>query len=259
MIYRKEDMVVYTRQIVAAFLFFMSAAYGATREVAVAAAANLTDVMQSIGTSFEAATGIHPVFSYGSTAQLTQQLENFAPFDVFAAADTEHVEALDRKGLLEPHSRAEYAIGILAMWIPPQSRASVSRMEDLTSSDVRIIAAAKPELAPYGQAALESLRSVGIWDRVKSKVVYAANISMARQYGTSGNADVVFTAYSLVRKEAGKVIPVDEKLHPPIAQALGIMAASKHPAEAKQFVEFVLRGKGRDMLAASGYRLPPAH
>jgi molybdate transport system substrate-binding protein len=69
---------------------------------------------------------------------------------------------------------------------------------------VKVIAMAKPELAPYGQAALETLQKLGIWGRVQPKVVYADNISMAKQYGTSGNADAVFTAYSLVLKGSGK-------------------------------------------------------
>src|SRR5580700_8509120 len=93
----------------------------ARREVTVAAAANLSEVFQDVGRQFEAATGIHPVFSFASTAQLAVQIENGAPFDVYAAADVEHVEQLEKKGLLVPGSRAVYATGILALWIPPQS------------------------------------------------------------------------------------------------------------------------------------------
>jgi molybdate transport system substrate-binding protein len=228
----------------------------AKNELAVAAAANLTDVFQALGPAFESATGIHPVFSFGSTAQLAQQIENAAPYDVFAAADAEHVEQLDRKGLLVPGSRAVYAIGILALWIPPQSKAQVNRVEDLRAAEVRVIAAAKPELAPYGQAAVETLRRLAVWEQVKSKMVYASNINMAKQYGTSGNADAVFTAYSLVLKERGKVIRVDENLHEPIIQALGILASSKNRQAAQLFVDCLLTGKGRDRLAGSGYRVP---
>ena len=78
---------------------------------------------------------------------------------------------------------------------------------------MKVIAVANPKLAPYGAAAVETLQKTGIWDQVMAKIVYAENISMAKQYGTSKNADAVFTAYSLVLKEAGKVIPVDEALH----------------------------------------------
>ena len=228
------------------------------REVTVAAAANLSEVFQVVGTQFETATGIHPVFSFASTAQLALQIENGAPFDVYAAADVEHVEQLEKKGLLLPRSRAVYATGILALWIPPGSTVKVDGPEGLVQPAVKVIALAKPKLAPYGLAARETLQKLGIWDRVQSRVVYADNINMAKQYGASGNADAVFTAYSLVLKEAGKVIQVDEKLHNPIDQALGIVAASKHPDTAQQFVDFLLRGRGRDILGNSGYRLPVA-
>ncbi len=70
------------------------------------------------------------------------------------------------------------------------------------------------------------MQHAGIWDQVKDKIVYAENINMAKQYGTSKNADAVFTAYSLVLKEAGQVIQVDEALHTPIVQKLGVLAHS---------------------------------
>jgi molybdate transport system substrate-binding protein len=225
-------------------------------DVTVAAAANLNDVFQRVGPEFEAETGIHPVFSFGSTAQLAQQIEHGAPFDVFAAADSQHVAEIDQKGLAWKGSRAVYARGVLALWIPTPGKVHVSRIEDLVSNDVRFIAVAKPELAPYGLATVETLQHAGIWEQVKSKVVYAANISVAKQYGVSNNADAVFTAYSLVLKENGKIIQVDESLHGPIDQALCIVADSKHVDAARKFTDFLLAGKGKDILASYGYRIP---
>jgi molybdate transport system substrate-binding protein len=247
-----------TIALAAAFLFTA----GCSREPAVhpsltvAAAANLTEVLTAAGPVFESQTGIHPVFSFASTAQLEQQIENAAPFDIFLAADASHVDQLDQKHLLVSGSRAVYAIGVLALWIPPKSPASVSGIEDLISPTVRNIAIAKPELAPYGAAAVETLKAAGIWDKVQSKVVYAENIAGARQYGDTGNTDAVFTAYSLVLHDAGKIIQVDEKLHQPIAQALGILAASQHQADARKFADFFLKGTGRDTLRQYGYGFP---
>lgn len=225
-------------------------------ELTVAAAANLTDVFGRIGKRFEADTGIHPVFSFASTAQLTQQIENSAPFDVFCAADSEHIAGLDQKGLLAPGSRAVFGRGTLALWIPESSKAALQRIDDLTLPTVRVIAIAKPELAPYGQASLDALQKLNIWEKVKSRVVYAENISMAKQYGKSKNADAVFTAYSLVLHESGKVILVDEALHKPIDQELGIVAKSNRQADAKKFVRFLLSGAGKVILQGYGYQSP---
>jgi len=230
-------------------------AQAANREITVAAAANLTEVAQALGSEFEAQVKIHPVFSIGSTAQLTTQIENSAPFDVFLAADAEHPDKLDHEGMLAPGSNAVYAVGVLALWIPPGSKAQVSKLDDLKSADVRVIALANPKLAPYGAASVEALKHAGIWDAVQPKIVYAENISMAKQYGTSKNADAVFTAYSLVLKEDGKVIQVDETLHAPIVQKLGIVARSQHIGDAQSFTRFVLGKRGQAILARYGYQI----
>jgi molybdate transport system substrate-binding protein len=225
-------------------------------EVAIAAAANLTQVAGVLGQKFEAESGIHAVFSFASTAQLAQQIENGAPFDVFLSADAAHVQELQDRGLLAAGGRMVYAVGVLALWIPPASAANVMRLEDLARPEVRVIAVAKPELAPYGQAAVDALEHSGVWERVKSKIVYAENINMARQYGASGNADAVFTAKALVLSDGGRVMPVDESLHAPLIQELGIVAKSQHAAAARKFAAFLSQGTGREALAAAGYRIP---
>ena len=225
------------------------------RSITVAAAANLTEVAQTLGAEFEKESKIHPVFSFGSTAQLTSQIENSAPFDLFLAADAEHVDKLDGEHLLVPGTSAVYAIGVLAMWIPPGSKAQVSKIEDLKNADVRVIAVANPKLAPYGAATVESLQRAGIWDQVKDRIVYAENINMAREYGTSKNADAVFTAYSLVLKEPGKVIQVDAAMHQPIVQKLGVLARTSHREWADSFTNFVLHGGGRAILMRYGYQV----
>jgi molybdate transport system substrate-binding protein len=215
----------------------------------------LSEVCPLLGQQFEADSGIHPVFSFGSTAVLTQQIENGAPYDLFLAADSDHPEKLDREGLLAPGTRVVYATGVLALWIPPGSHAKIERLEDLSGPDVRVIAVARPELAPYGKATVESLTKLGIWDRVKAKVVYSDNISMAKQYGSTGNADAVFTAWSLVLGEKGRTIPVDAGLHKPITQEMGLVAKSKNEAAARAFAAFLTGPNGRGILAGRGYRV----
>jgi molybdate transport system substrate-binding protein len=224
-------------------------------EITLAAAANLMEVAQVLGAQFEAQSRIHPVFSFGSTAVLTTQIENSAPFDVFLAADAEHVDKLEHERLLAPGSSAVYAVGVLALWIPPNSQAHIGKLDDLKLNGVRVIALANPKLAPYGAAAVETLQHSGLWDQVQAKIVYAENISMAKEYGTSKNADAVFTAYSLVLKEAGRVIQIDPALHQPIVQKLGVLAHSQHRDSAQLFTNFVLKGPGRAVLARYGYKV----
>ena len=225
--------------------------------LSVAAAANLAAVCEELGAAFEAQTGISVLFSFGSTAFLAHQIENGAPFDVYAAADVEHVDKLVEKGFLLSDSRAVYARGRLVVWVPPGSQVSPSNLQDLASDQVRIIALAKPAVAPYGRAAVETLRSLRLWDQVRPKLVYAQNVLMARQFAESGNADVAFTASSVLKAEVGRQIEVDEQLHGPIDQALGIVRGSSRSADARRFTQFVLGEQGQTLLRRFGYRSPP--
>ncbi len=218
------------------------------REVVVGAAANFSEAFRAMGPKFEAATGIHAIFSFGSTAQLAQQVEQGAPFDVFAAADAEHPQKLEREGWLQ--SRAVFARGVLALWLP----SGEGNLGSLGEGRFRVIAMAKPELAPYGAAAVEALKRAGVWEQVKAKVVYAENVGMARQYGESGNADAVLTAYSLVIHARGKILRIDPRLHRPLDHEVGVISGGKHLVEARAFVEFLLHGGGQGVLQEFGYQ-----
>ena len=240
---------------------FLSACSGqrhppAASKLTVAAAANLTDIFGEVGARFTAKTGVDVIFSYGSTAELSQQIENGAPFDLFAAADTEHIDGLISGGKLTRDSRAVYALGQLALWIPDGERNGIRELRDLTKQQVRFIAIAQPALAPYGQATIEALKGTGLWESTQPKLVYANSISMAKQMTATGNADAAFTAYSLVLHERGIVIKVDHGLYHPIQQALAIVAASERVEDAKQFRSFLLGSEGRAILAERGYLLP---
>jgi molybdate transport system substrate-binding protein len=227
-----------------------------THNLTIAAAANLTDALAEIGPIFTTKTGIKVVFSFGATADLAKQIENGAPFDVFLAADTAHVEQLESKGLLVPGTRAVYARGRLVMWLPPSSHLKATRIEDITAKEFERIAIAKPDVAPYGQAAVESLRALGIWAAIEPKVVYAQNVSQAKQYAGTGNAEVAFIPLALVKPGEGVYFEVDEKLHAPIDQALGIVKDSAAKTAALQFADFLLSNEGQELLERKGYRRP---
>jgi molybdate transport system substrate-binding protein len=226
-------------------------------EITVAAAANLTDAFGELGKRFTARTGLKVTNSFGATADLSKQIENGAPFDVFASADVEHVETLARKGLLADAPRGVYARGRLVLWLPPNVKASISRVEDLAGESVSKIAMAKPDVAPYGRAAVESLNALGLWAKVEPKVVYSQTVAQAKQFASSGNADAAFIPRSLVRESEGRALEVDARLHAPIDQAVGVVRASKRQDAARRFVEFLLSEEGQSVLRSFGYD-PPA-
>lgn len=224
-------------------------------EIVVAAAANLTDAFGEVGRRFTARTGVRVVYSFGATADLARQIENGAPFDVFAAADVKHVDALAAAGLLAAETRAVYARGRLVLWLP-RADSAVARVEDLSKPEVTRVAVAKPDVAPYGQAAVEAMRALGLWPRVEPKVVYAQNVSQARQFAATGNADAAFLPRSLVAAGAGKVIEIEGTLHRPLDQAAGVVRASGKQEAARRFVEFLSGAEGREALKGFGYEVP---
>ena len=221
-------------------------------EINVATAANLTRAFAEVGQAFERQAGIHVTFSFGATTQLAQQIEHGAPYDVFAAADTEHVDQLARKGNVIPDTQAIYARGKLVLWVP-DSRVPVDGLQDLTRAEVKHVALANPQFAPYGQAAVETLKSLRIWDAVQPKVVFAQNVSMATQYAATRNADAAFTALALVYDQGGRKIPIAENLHQPIDQAIAVVRGSRRPDEARKFIEFVLSAPAKEILKRYGY------
>jgi len=214
------------------------------------------DVLGEVGPAFKAQKGIDVVFSYGATAELTQQIDNGAPFDVFAAADTEHLDFLVARQKLTADSQAIYARGQLALWIPSGASTGIQDLKDLAASKIRFIAIAQPKLAPYGQAAAEALQNAHLWEALQHKIVYANSITMAKQQAATGNAEAAFTAYSLVLHERGTVLKVDPGLYHPIEQALAIVASTSRLQEAQQFRSFLLGPEGRAIFAKKGYLLP---
>jgi molybdate transport system substrate-binding protein len=221
-------------------------------ELHVAAAANLNHALLEIDAAFERqAPQVHVTPTFGATAQLVQQIENGAPFDVFLAADVEHVDELVNKGLSVPGSRAIYARGQLAIWSP--AHPELTALAGLADPRIRVIAIAKPELAPYGAAAVETLHNAGLWDKVQSKVVYAPSVAVAKQFADTGNGDAAFTASSLTAGEKGHAFLVDEKLHKPIDQALCIVKDSKEQTSARAFTRFLAGPEARAILKRYGY------
>jgi molybdate transport system substrate-binding protein len=169
------------------------------------------------------------------------------------AADSEHVEQLDSKGLLSPDSRKNYARGRLVMWLPASSKLQVQRVEDISGKEFERIAIAKPDVAPYGRAAEETLRALGIWDEIKMRVVYSQTVSQAKQYAATGNAEVAFIPLALVKPGEGRSIQIGGELHRPIDQAIGIVKESSNQDSARRFLEFLMSPEGQHLLVTQGY------
>lgn len=224
--------------------------------VKVAAAANLRYVLDEIKAEYLKANPKEKVdITYGSSGQLSQQILNGASFDFFMGADKEFPAKLKEKGAAIGPVRV-YAIGKLVMW---SSTVDVTKgVGVLSSSTVKKIAIANPEAAPYGERSIEFLKKKAVYDALKSKIVYAENISQAAQFAFTGNAEIGFTALSLVlapdMKDAGKYYEVPTSEYTPIEQGCVLIKKMQYNPKTTKFVKFVLDPKWKAIWEKWGYK-----
>lgn len=227
-----------------------------TTELTVAAASDLTAAFEELGREFETTHKIKVVFVFGSTGVLTRQIENGAPMDLFAAANVTYVDQLEQKGLIIPDTKAIYARGRITLWTTSDSPIRVETISDLTRPEIRRIAIANPDHAPYGLAAKQALESAGVWDAVKPKLVYGDNIRQTLQYAETGNVDVAIVALSLSQQSKGRWTLVPEQLHQPIDQGLAVIKGTRNEQAARAFASFITGPRGREILGKYGFAFP---
>jgi molybdate transport system substrate-binding protein len=255
------------RIVVSGLLFLVLLALPATlaaqsrERITVAAAADLNSVLPELATAFERTAGIavQPVF--GSSGNFYSQIRNGAPFDVFLSANVDYPARLAREGFAVPDSLLRYARGTLVLWVPNRLGFDPAQgLQLLLRPEVHKIAMANPAHAPYGEAAQSALRSSGLYDTVKPKLVLGENISQTAQFVQSGNAEAGLLALSLTRGPAmesqGKYWAVSDSLYPPLDQAAMLLKSSAHQAAGRKFLEFLAGPQGREILARHGFRRP---
>lgn len=222
----------------------------------VAAASDLQFAFTEIGERFEAQTGQKVLFTFGSTGNLTTQIENGAPFDILAAANVSFVDRLTGQGLTIPETQQLYAQGRIVLVVNRNAGLQVATLEDLLDPAITRIAIANPAHAPYGQAAREALQSAGVWADVEDRLVLGENVSQTLQFVQTGDAPVGIVALSIadVPEVSGTLIPAE--LHEPINQALAVISTTTNEEAARAFIEFVNSPTGRDIMKRHGFLLP---
>lgn len=243
----------------ALMLFFVLAApsFAADRKLTIAGASDLSLAFKEIAREFEKYTGFKVVLSLGSTGMLARQIEQGAPFDAFFAANRKFVEELEKGGHILPGTVELYAEGRIVIAVNSASGLKITRLEDLKKNNITRIAIANPEHAPYGLSAMEALKSVGLWDELRPKLVYGENIRQALQFVESGNAGAGIIARSIADAPGIDYVEVPSSLHKPISQAAGVVSSSNEKDGARAFIKFVNGPKGSSIMKKYGF-LPPA-
>jgi len=153
-----------------------------------------------------------------------------------------------------------YARGRITLWTRADSPLQIASLADLTRPEVRRIAIANPDHAPYGVAARQAMQTAGIWEAVQPKLVLGDNVRQTLQYAETGNVDVAIVALSLSMPAtggtSGRWTLIPQELYPPIDQALAVIKDTKHEVAARAFATFVNGPQGRQIMRKYGLILP---
>ena len=239
------------RTAVAMLLAVLAVVPATAAEVTIAVAANFTAASKEIALRFEEATKHTVELSFGASGQLYAQVKQGAPFDILMSADTEFPRKLADEGLAVADTRFTYAVGKLVLW-----SLSAGRLDDdtLRRGAFAHIAIADPFVAPYGAAAIEVLKSLGLEERLRPKFVQGATISQTFEFIASGNADLGFVALSqLAKVEHGSRWDVPDQLYTPIRQDAILLKAGAKNAAAVAFLAFLKGPEATAIVRRYGY------
>jgi len=236
-------------------LAILSGAAAQAGQTNVAVAANFTEPAKEVAALFKAKTGHDAVLSFGASGQFYAQIAQDAPFQVFLSADDKRPKDAVAAGLAVAGSRFTYAIGKLVLW---------SRSLDLTKGDETLkanafskLSIANPTAAPYGAAAVETMKALGVYAAIEPKLVQGNSIAQAFQFVDTGNAELGFVALSqLASVSAGSRWLVPQALYAPILQDAVLLKKGADDEASKAFIAFLRGPEARAVVERFGYGLP---
>ena len=227
-------------------------------EVQVAVAANFTAPMQKIAAEFEKDTGHKALLTFGATGKFYAQIKNGAPFEVLLSADQETPARLEQEGATANGSRFTYAIGKLVLWSTREAIVD-SKGDVLKRGGFDHIALANPKLAPYGAAAMEAMKALGVAESLAPKFVQGENIAQTYQFISTANALLGFVAMSQVyengKLKSGSAWIVPSNLYSPIRQDAVILDKGKGSAAAAALMKYLKSDKVKAVIKSYGYDL----
>jgi molybdate transport system substrate-binding protein len=228
----------------------------------IAAASDLKFALDEIVVDFQKSTGRSLRVTYGSSGNFFRQIAQDAPFELFLSADEEFIFKLADQGLTLDRG-ALYATGRIVLFAPNGSGVRPDAgLADLRQAlaDGRLVklAIANPEHAPYGRAAMEALKSAGLWAAAEPKLVLGENVSQAAQFAVSGSTQAGIFALSLALapnlRGAGSYVTIPESLHRPLRQRMVLLR--KAGTTARAFYAFAQGAGARAIFKRYGFLLP---
>ena len=220
------------------------------------AAADLAFALRDLAPRFEKAHGVKVSLVLGSTGNLARQIEHGAPADLFFAANESFVDDLARVGAVIPETKGLYAQGRLVLATSGALGPKLTDLRQLAEARVRRVAIANPQHAPYGKAAEQALRKVGLWEAVQPKLVYGENIRHTLQFLQTGATDAGIVALSVANVPEIDWVAINPALHAPLNQVVAVVRKSERPELGLAFIQFIGGPESRRIMKSYGFLLP---
>lgn len=232
------------------------------QELTFSVAISMKEAVEERGRGFvKAHPGVTLRYNFGASGDLAKQIEAGAPVDLFISAAERPMDEQEKRGLIIASTRRVFARNVLTVIKPADSQLDLAKPSDLLDARVGKIAIGNPRTVPVGQYSEEALRALGLWERLRPKLVFAENVRQALEYVASGDVDAGFVYTTDAATRAGRVKeafrPPDDSYRP-IVYPVAVVAASRQPALARAFIDALLSADGRMTLTRLGFRPPPA-
>ena len=246
-----------TKKIVLSLLGALFTAHMHAAEVKVAVAANFAKTLEEITVQFEKDTGHKVLATPGATGKFYAQIVNGAPFEVFISADDETPRKLAKEVKAIAETQFTYAIGTLALWSPDANL--VDQGGGVLKTDkFKFLAIANAKVAPYGQAAVQTMLKLGLLTKLEPRVVQGENIAQTHQFVTSGNAQLGFVALSQIiengKVKSGSAWIVPQEFHDQLKQDAILLNTGKDSVAAKALLDYLKSDKAKKIIATYGYK-----
>lgn len=202
------------------------------------AAASTKEAVDEVVADFERSHAhVSVKTSYGASSTLAQQLIAGAEADLFLSANQSWVAKLDEERLVA--KQHELLGNELALVVAADSQMKIANPADLLSGDVERLALAEPESVPAGIYAKQALEKLKLWDRLKPKVVGAADVRQALAYVETGAAEagIVYATDAAVTNKVKIAFRFDADLTEPIVYPLVLLKRSESKSSAQALYE----------------------
>jgi len=224
-------------------------------EVNISAAASLTDALTEIQTEYAKESNTILQFNFASSGVLQKQIAEGAPCDLFLSASKAHMDALEEAGLIMQDTRKDMLGNTMTLIAAAEKTDTVKGYESLTTADVASISIGTPDSVPAGKYAQQALESLGAWDKIQSKIVFAKDVKQVLEYVDTGNVDcgLVYKTDAFDMKTGVVVADLPQDSHDPIVYPAALIKDSSESTAAAKFYEFLQNEYAKGVFEKYGF------